>query len=159
MNKQSVTKFAFRTGLTLFLSLFFLSPVHAQSDMPAPGKMMMKEGKMKENCQEMMAKKEQMMAEMKAQNAELTAQVARMNNAPANEKPTLMAALITQLVEQRVSRDAQKAKMEEEMMKHMMKHMQMGKDSMGQCPMMKSMGDMDAKSDRADMENHEMEKK
>ena len=114
---------------------------------------------MKERCQEMKTKKEQMMAEMKAQDAELTARVARMNNAPENEKPALMAAIVTTMLEQRIARDAHKAKMEEEMMKHMMQHMQMGKESMAQCPMMKGMGDMDAKSDSTHEEHHEMEKK
>ena len=158
MKYQPNTKFILRSGLTLALALVFWSPVQAQPTEPANGKMMM-EGKMKESCQEMKAKKEKMRAEMKAQDAELTAQVARMNNAPENEKPALMAALITQLAEQRVTRDARRARMEEAMMQHMMQQMQMGRDSMDQCPMMKGMGDMDAKSDRTDMEHHEMEKK
>jgi hypothetical protein len=158
MKNQSKSKFIIRSGLTLALALVFWSPVQAQPTEPAKGKMMM-EGQMKERCQEMKAKKEKMMAEMKAQDAELTAQVARMNSAPENEKSALMAALITQLAEQRVTMDARRAKMEEEMMKHMMQHMQMGKESMAQCPMMKGMGDMDAKSDSTHEEHPEMEKK
>ncbi len=42
--------------------------------------------------------------------------------------------------------DARKAQMEKAMMQHMMQHMQMGKESISQCPMMKSMKDMDDKS-------------
>jgi hypothetical protein len=150
--------FLFRISIALTLALVLWSPARAQTSEPSDGKMKM-EGKMMECCQKMKEHKEKMMAEMKAQDAELTAQVARMNNAPENAKPALMAALITQLVEQRVTMDARKAKMEAEMMKHMMQHMQMSKESMAQCPMMKGMGDMDAKSDSSHEEHHEMEKK
>ena len=150
--------FLFRTSIVLALALALWSPARAQTSEPSDGKMKM-EGQMKERCQEMKTKKEQMMAEMKAQDAELTARVARMNNAPENEKPALMAAIVTTMLEQRIARDAHKAKMEEEMMKHMMQHMQMGKESMAQCPMMKGMGEMDAKSDSTHEEHHEMEKK
>ena len=66
-----------------------------------------------------------------------------MNRAPKDKKVGLMATALTGMVQQRITMDARKAQMEDAMMKHMMQHMQMGKESMSQCPMMKSMKDMD----------------
>ncbi len=101
---------------------------------------------MMESCQQMKEKKQELMADMKAQDAELTKAVAKINNAPEDQKMGLMAALITSMVEQRTDMHTRKAKMQEEMMSHMMEHMQMGKESMAQCPMMKRMKGMDNKS-------------
>ena len=101
----------------------------------------MMDGKMMEGCQEMMAEKKKMMEDMKAQDAQLTEQVAQMNSAPADQKTTLMAAVVTRMVEQRTAKNQQKEKMHEKMMKHMSQHKEMGKESMAQCPMMKGMKD------------------
>ena len=97
---------------------------------------------MMERCQEMKQQKQNMKDDIKAQDAQLTEQLADMNRAPEDQKTGLMAAAFTHMVEQRIAMDARKAQMEEAMKKHMMQHMQMGKESMSQCPMMKSMKDM-----------------
>jgi len=143
MKKQTKTNLALRFSVALAMALAIWSPVHAQSEEPAEGKMMMK-GKMMQGCQAMKEQKEKMMAEMKAQDTELTEQLAKMNSAPVEKKLDLMAGVVTHMVEQRTAMDAQMAKMEEQMMKHMMQHMQMGKESMSQCPMMKDMEDKSA---------------
>ena len=98
--------------------------------------------KMMEQCQEMKIQKQKMADDVKAQAAELTDQIAKMNNAPADQKINLLVAVVTHMAEQRVAMDTRKAKMEEEMMKHMMQHMQMGKESMSRCPMMTGMKGM-----------------
>jgi hypothetical protein len=97
---------------------------------------------MMERCQEMKEQKQKLKEDMKAQDAQLTEQLANMNRAPADKQTGLMAGVLTNMVEQRIAMDARKAQMEEAMMKHMMQHMQMGKESMSQCPMMKSIKDM-----------------
>ena len=75
----------------------------------------------------------------KTLDAELTELAAKMNRAPGDKQMALMADVITRIVEQQATMDQRKAKMNDAMMAHMMGHMQMGKDSMTQCPMMKSM--------------------
>jgi hypothetical protein len=97
---------------------------------------------MMERCQEMKEQKQKLKEDMKAQDAQLTEQLANMNRAPEDKQTGLMAGVLTNMVEQRIAMDARKAQMEEAMMKHMMQHMQMGKESMSQCPMMKSIKDM-----------------
>jgi hypothetical protein len=142
---------AFAFALALALALAFNATARAADaygekksktgNMPA--------GKMAEQCEEMMKQKKSMAAEMKAQDAALTAQLATMNSAPENEKLALLAAIVTKTTEQRIAMDATHAKMESAMMAHMMEHMQDGKDSMADCPMMKSMDgkSSDKKSD------------
>ena len=71
---------------------------------------------------------------------------------------SLMAAVITRMVEQQTATHVRMAKMQEDMMKHMMQHMQMGKESMAQCPMMKSMKGMDDKSGDAHKEPQKEQK-
>ena len=93
---------------------------------------------MMERCQEMKEQKQKLKEDMKAQDAQLTEQLANMNRAPEDKQTGLMAGVLTNMVEQRIAMDARKAQMEEAMMQHM----QMGKESMSQCPMMKSMTDM-----------------
>jgi hypothetical protein len=151
MNNLSFPKLLLRSCLAATFALALWSPIQAQAAMPDEGKMM-------KDCQQMKENKEKMMAEMKAQDAALTAQVAAMNSAPENQKPGLMAAIVTTLLEQRIARDAHRAQMEEEMMKHMMRHMQ-GKEDMAACPMMKGMDAMEDKSPNAQNEHHEMDKK
>jgi hypothetical protein len=70
----------------------------------------------------------------------------------------LMAGVLTHMVEQRIAMDARKAQMEEAMMKHMMQHMRMGKESMSQCPMMKSMTDMGGNAAGTHKEPQEQQK-
>ena len=157
MNNQTNTNLVIRSSLALTLALAIWSPVQARSAAPA-GEKNMTEAKMMERCQEMKEQKRKMMEDMKAQDAELTEHVAKMNSAPEDKKMSLMAAVITHMVEQRITMDARKAKMEEEMMQHMMEHIMMGKESLSQCPMMKSMKNADEKS--ADpQEDHQEERK
>ena len=131
-------------GLAVILSSTSLSSAEEMNNMQdkqtTMKQGMMMDGNMMENCKEMMAGKK-MMEEMKAQDAQLTEQVARMNSAPADQKTTLMAEVITRMVEQRTAMNQQKEKMHEKMMEHMSQHKQMGKESMAQCPMMKGMKD------------------
>ena len=101
---------------------------------------------------QMMDQKQKMQEDMKAQDAQLTEQLAEMNRAPKGKKTDLMAAVLTHMVEQRIAMDARKAQMEEEMMKHMMQHMQMGKESVSQCPMMKSPGEDSASTHKEQRE-------
>jgi len=157
MQKNNQTNLIIRSSLALALALAIWFPVQAQSAEPAEGKKMM-EGKMMEGCKEMKAQKQKMKEDMKAQGDQLTAQIAKMNNAPADKKVDLLAAIVTRMEEQKIAVDARKAKMEEKMMKHMMQHMQMGKESMAQCPMMKGMKGMDDKSGDAHKE-HQKEQK
>jgi len=146
-----------RGCFALSVALILWSPLRAQPAEPKETTMKA-DSKMMADCQEMMAKKEKMMADMKAQDAELTEHVAKMNQATGPEQTKIMAAVITHMVELRISTDAQKAKMEKAMMAHMMEHMQMGAKSMGSCPMMKGMGDMDDKSSDAHKMHHEESK-
>lgn len=132
-------------GLAVILSSASLSAAeemnHMQDKQTTMKRGMMMNGKMMEGCREMMAEKKKMMEDMKAQDAQLTEQVAQMNSAPADQKTTLMAAVVTRMVEQRTAANQQKEKMHEKMMKHMSQHKEMGNESMAQCPMMKGMKD------------------
>ena len=157
MKNQTHPNLFIRSSLALALALAIWSPIRAQSTEPAKGKMMM-DSKMMESCQAMKEQKEKMLADMKAQDAELTEHVAKMNRAPEAEKMSVMAAVITHMVEQRIAMDDRMAKMQDNLMAHMMEHMQMGADSMAQCPMMKGMKNMDAKSADAHKE-HQAEQK
>ena len=157
MKRQPLGYRVTRPGVVFALALAIWSSVPVQAAEPEAGKMM-SEAKMKEHCEAMQEQKNEMMEAMKVQDGELTEQLAQMNAAPKDQKPELMAAVVTQIVAQRMARDAQKAKMEDKMMKHMMQHMQMGKDSMSQCPMMKGMKDMDDKSASAHKEHQEDKK-
>jgi len=150
MNKQPPTALIIRSSLALALGLAIWSPVQAQSAEPKQGKkMMMMEGKMMEGCKEMMQAKQKMMEEMKAQDAELTQLVAGMNSAPEAKKLALTANVVTRMVEQQSAMHIKHEAMQAKMMQHMMGHMEMGKESMAQCPMMKGMKGMDAKSGAA----------
>src|SRR5664280_3653964 len=138
MKNQMKTNLAIRSRLALGLALTGWAPVYAQSPQSAEGKAMT-EATMLERCQEMKEQKQKMKEDMKLQDAQLTEQLAEMNRAPKDEKVGLIATALTGMVQQRITMDARKAKMEDEMMQHM----QMGKESMSQCPMMKSMEGMD----------------
>jgi len=111
-----------------------------------------------ERCKAMKEEKQKMQEAMKAQDMKLTEQTARMNSAAPDKRTELMAAIVTQMVEQRVAMGARKAKMEEEMMQHMMQHMEAGKESMGQCPMMKQMKGAAGKSKEYHKEHQEERK-
>ena len=143
MNHPTHTNLIIRSSLALVLALAIWTPVQSHSAEHAEGKNMM-EGKMMERCEAMKEQKQKMMEETKAQDAELTEQLAKMQRAPDDKKLGLMAGVVTQMVEQRIAMNAHKEKMQEKMMQHMMQHMQMGKESMGQCPMMKGMDDKSA---------------
>ena len=141
MKNQTNTNLAIRSTFAVGLALAVWSPIYAQVTQPTEGKAMT-EATMMERCQEMKDQKQKLKEDMKAQDAQLTEQLANMNRAPEDKQMGLMAGVLTHMVEQRIAMDARKAQMEEAMMKHMMQHMQMGKESMSQCPMMKSMTDM-----------------
>lgn len=148
MKTQANLNLANYSSLALALALVIWCPVPLQAQESAKGKKMM-EGSMMESCKMMKEQKQKMMADMKAQDAELTEAVAKMNSAPEDKKMNLLAAVMTRMVEQQTAMHTRMAKMQEEMMEHMMQHMQMGKESMGQCPMMKGMKGMDNKSENA----------
>lgn len=157
MKNQTTMNLIIRSSIALALALAIGPLVQAQSVEPTKAKNMA-ETTMMERCQEMMKKKQKLEEDIKAQDAQLIEQLREMNRAPEDKKVDLMAAVLTQMVEQRITMDARKAKMEEEMMQHMMEHIMMGKESLSQCPMMKSMKNADEKS--ADpQEDHQEERK
>jgi hypothetical protein len=96
---------------------------------------------MEAKCHEMMAGHEKMMADMKAADQKLDSLVTSMNAAPASEKPSATAVVVTEMAAQRKTMREADMKMQESMMAHMMEHMKAGPASMASCPMMKSMGD------------------
>lgn len=110
-----------------------------------------KEQTMMDQCKSMMESRQKMNAEMKAMDAELDQLVAEMNAAPADRKPEVTAAVVTKMAEQRRVRREKTEAMQMNMMQHMMSHMQMGKDSMGKCPMMKER--MEKKNDTMNPNN------
>src|SRR5664279_769361 len=138
MKNQTNTQLVVCSSLALILALALCSPIQAQSAQTAEEKTPTAAAMM-ERCQEMKEQKQKLKEDMKAQDAQLTEQLANMNRAPEDKQMGLMAGVLTHMVQQRIAMDARKAKMEDEMMQHM----QMGKESMSQCPMMKSMKDMD----------------
>lgn len=158
MKKQTKTNLIIRSTLAIVLALVIWSPLQTQSAEPEKGKSMT-EAQMMDRCREMKEKKEKMMAEMKAQDAELTAQVGEMNNAPADKKLDLLAAVVTRMVQQNIAMHERMEKMQAEMMPHMMQHMQMGKDSMMNCPMMKDMQGTKDMKDMQGMEHKSMDTK
>lgn len=90
---------------------------------------------MADQCKSMMAKRDQMMADMKAMNSELDQKIAAMNSASGSA----MAAVINEFASQRKQMQQQKMMtMQENMMEHVGAHMMAGKESMMNCPMMKS---------------------
>ena len=151
MEKSTCTSRIIRSAMALTLALVVWSPLSAPAASHMAGEAMTKP-KMMDRCQEMMAQRQQMMADMKAQDAELTAQLARMNNAPQEQKLDLLAAVVTRMAEQRIAMQERKTGMHEEMMQHMMQHMPMDKEAMAKCPMMKG---MDAKPGDAHKNHHE----
>jgi len=76
-----------------------------------------------------------MMAEMKAQDDQLAGQITKMNNAPADKKTDLMAAVLTQMAAQRTTAYLRMENMRGEMMQLR----QMGKEPMSPDSMMKGM--------------------
>ena len=153
MTHQTLTKLVFGSGLALAVALAVSSPVQARPAAPQDAQHMT-DAQMKGHCQDMKAQKLKMKDDMKAQDAELNELVGKMNRAPDDKKPSLMAAVVTQIVEQRTEMDVRHAKMDDEMMTHMMQHMQMGKDAMSQCPMMKDMKTMGARAAGAPSAHH-----
>jgi hypothetical protein len=139
------TSSRFRTLFTLAsaLAIWPAALTHAAETPEAKSTM---HGKSMDGCAEIMEQKQQLLTEMTTHDDALVAQVAAMNRAPANQKPELMAAIVTTLVEQRAAHRVQNAAMEKKMMTHMMGHMAMSPDSMASCPMMKDMHDTDGKT-------------
>ena len=153
MSRRTPIKFAIVSGLALAVALAVSSRAQAGTAAP-PDAQHMTDAQMKGHCQDMKAQKLKMKDDMKAQDAELNELVGKMNRAPDDKKPGLMAAVVTQIVEQRTAMDVRHGKMDDEMMTHMMQHMQMGKDSMSQCPMMKDMKTMGASAAVAPPAHH-----
>lgn len=141
MNMTTHTLPLVRSSLVVALAMACWSPLQSRSAEPTQEEMTM-DDKMMDHCREMKDQKQRMQADIQAQNAELRQQVATMNNAAADQKVPLIAALLSTMVEQRIAMDARGAKMERDMMQHMMQHAEMGKDSVSGCPMMKGMADM-----------------
>ncbi len=153
MSRRTHTSLVIGSGLALALALAVSSPVQAGPAVPSDAQHMT-DAQMKGHCQDMKAQKMKMKDDMKAQDAALNELVGKMNRAPDDKKPSLMAAVVTQIVEQRIAMDVRHAKMDDEMMTHMMQHMQMGKDSMSQCPMMTDMKSMGASAAVAPSAHH-----
>lgn len=129
-----------RFNLALAVALAIWTPIQAQMSTPPEPKMMMKGEKM-ENHQAMMKQHQAMMAEMKAQDADVATKVVEMNNAPADQKLILLAAIVTRLVEQRTVMAARMGTMHGEMIKCMGDSMPMDPNSPMPHPMMKGMDD------------------
>ena len=155
MKDQTNTTALIHSILTLTLVIWL--PIQLQSAEPTVGKMPMP-GKAMEGCEKLKEQKDKMKADMKSQDTELMAQVTKMNSAPNNKKPALVAAVVTRMVEQRIAMDARKASMEEGMMQHMMQHMHTDKEAMGQCPMMKGMKGMNERA-AGNHKEHQAEQK
>lgn len=141
----------------------------AQQSQPKPGKQAvsspsgMMSGNMGDRCKQMMAMHTQMMADMKAMDASLDQKVAAMNVAKGNAKVDAMAAVINEMATQRKQMMAKTSSMRDQMMAHMGEHMaQPGSTGMGQsmaqCPMMKSMKEMDEQPADPHKEHHEPQK-
>lgn len=136
-------KLSLAAGFMLALALVIINWSPLQSQTPTPGEKMVKmEGKMMDNCQAMMDEKAKMLADAKVKESDLTAEIDRMNNAPASEQLSLLAAVVTHMQQHRTSVAEQTENMHNKMMTHMMQHMEMGEGSMAQCPMMKGKMDM-----------------
>ncbi len=136
MNKLSETSIVIYSSLIFAICAIALSPVKAESAVPAEKKAAIvpkAEPQALEHCQAMQAHKQKMLDDMKAQDDELTGLLAKMNSAPDDKKVGLMAAVVTRMVEQRIAMDERKAKMEG----MMMRHMEMGNDAMQQQPVSK----------------------
>lgn len=93
---------------------------------------------MSEACKTMMAKRDQMMAEMKSMDASLDRKLAAMNAASGSAKVEAMAGVVNELVSERKKMEQNMMTMHADMMQHMAAHMMAGKESMMNCPMMKS---------------------
>ena len=141
----------------------------AQQSPPKAGKQAgsaqsgMMSGNMGDHCKQMMTMHNQMMADMKAMDAGLDQKVTAMNAAKGNAKVDAMAAVINEMATQRKQMMAKTASMRDQMMAHMGEHMAQSdgpamRQSMAQCPMMKSMKEMDDKSAGAHKEHHEQQK-
>lgn len=139
MNRHLIT----RTGALFAMVLVLWSPIISQSTSPSGGKVV--DSEMMKHCQAMMDQKQKMMSEMKAQDADLMAEIGKMNQASDKKKLDMLAAVVTHMMEHRLSMSEKMEQMQEGTMKHMMQHMQMGHESMGMCPMMIGMKDMDGK--------------
>lgn len=140
--KSFNTMILLRSALVLSFTVMVGVQASAQStEMPMSMDKKTVNTDMTANCQAMMTKHEKRAAETKAEDAALTAQVAAMNDASENQKPALLAAIVTRLVENRTAFHARMSAMQAEMMPHMMGHMSRGGESMAACPMMKNMKD------------------
>jgi len=111
--------------------------VNDEGDRARPASMPGDDG-MAAHCRTLKSQSESLMAEMKAQDAALAEQLATMNGASDENKVGLLAAVVTRLVEERAALDARLENLHQSMMQHMSQHLQAGKDSLSQCPMMKS---------------------
>ncbi len=143
-----------RSGIALAVALTLGSLFAAPAAESEAGEKM-SESKGMQRCQEMKEMKAKMRADMKVHDAQFTEELATMNRASQDKKTDLMAAVVTHMVEHRIAMDALNAKMEDKMMQHMMQHMEMGKESMGKCPMMKDKHD---KKTGADVKHHDKTK-
>lgn len=98
---------------------------------------------MRERCQAMMKKREQMHSKMQTMDKELQTLISEMKERRGDEKVEVIATVVERLVQQRQAMHKMMPKMQKENMRHMMEHMKAGKETMMQCPMMKSMGMME----------------
>jgi len=124
-----------RSGLALALELASCSPAQLGAAESLNEKDLT-ESTMMEHCAEMKAQKQKMNDDIKLQSADLADKIATMNGVPADQKLTLLAAIVTKMAEQKSIMDERKANMEEQLMTHIMQHLSMNKGTMAKCPMM-----------------------
>jgi len=124
-----------RSGLALALELASCSPAQLGAAESLNEKDLT-ESTMMEHCAEMKAQKQKMNDDIKLQSTDLADKMATMNEVPADQKLTLLAAIVTKMAEQKSIMDERKANMEEQLMTHIMQHLSMNKGTMAKCPMM-----------------------
>lgn len=133
MKIKNMQSLLIRSGI--LFAVAFGSPLQAQPDPGAKGRMM--DGKMmdwKGTESQMTERRQKMMADVKAQDEVLKDLVAKMNSAPDDKKLALMANVVTLLVEQRVAVNERRSSMMDEMFNHMMWHTRMGMENILHCP-------------------------
>lgn len=143
MKTPSITHNALWTSLALALTTAIWSSAQSPVAKPENPKPMTEE-KMKGCCGDMKTKMGKMKAEVKAQDDNLMEHVAKMNNAPADQKLSVMAAVITHMAEDRVVMNANMDTLHMAMRQHIMQHMSMSKESISECSMMKGMDEKSA---------------
>jgi len=136
-------KYQNNSNLVVFFSLALAVAVVAALWLPAQFRSAKtRDGKTMMGSEAMQEQRAKVMAEIKVQDSQLAGQIYEMNNAAADKKLGLMAAIVTQMAAQRTDLNARM----ETMHKAMVKNIQMDQENMSSNPMMQgidtnSMGD------------------